>query len=183
MIKLLTLLLASFLGGESTRREKIVVDNVDLIEVNYVYDDTGRVKYAQLIFWEWKRRLLLPQKNIYGKENGVWYQGAGMVVVDCIVYHNRHIEERLEKYAIPRRSKRGWTSEFYHRGDSCNRRVHAKYYTTTRTEYDIEIINKVLWPTQLRKGLTEPVPDIAEETNVRLDDFMRELTSFILNGE
>ena len=183
MIRSLTLLLAFAIGGDSTRREEVVVDKVDIIEVNYVHDgDTGKLKYAQLLFWEWKRHLLLPQKDIYGKENGFWYRGSGYVIVDYRVYHNTHIKERLERYAIPRRSKQGWTSEFYDKVKNCQRRIHSTYFRTTHTEYDPEMDNKVLWQNALRKGLREPIADPPKKYQT-VEEYMRELTETILNAE
>ena len=159
-----------------------MIETVDLIEVNYVHDDTGKLKYAQLIFWEWKRHLLLPQKDIYGKENGFWYQGSGYVIIAYRVYHNTDIKERLERYAIPRRSKKGWTTEFYDKKHSCQRRVHSTYFRTTHTEYDAEIDNKVLWQNALRKGLKEPV-EYKPKNYQTVEEYMRELTEAILNAE
>jgi len=105
----------------------IMCDTVDLIEVNHFYDDEARLVFLQVIFYDW-----------------AYYENRYQVRAWRLLKHDSQ---------IPRYN---WTSGDYETifqdGDVI-RRVRAKYYRETWTQYDPEIEERERLPKDCRRGL------------------------------
>lgn len=152
MFKAFVLLLILFLDKDST---EVIVDKVDIIEMNYVHDD-NRIKYGQVIFWEYKPELLLPEKDEVGKRTGFWYKASGFVVIEYRVFYGIAIQDNLQGYLFPRKRGDKWISNFYDDRDRCWREIHSKELRVTHTRHDPEIENKNIYDTLLRRKLKVP---------------------------
>ena len=126
--------------------EAVAVDEVDLIEINHYYDDKGRHVLDQIIFYDWS-----AQKSRY--------QGRDW----------RMLKRPTQ---IPYRD---WRSRTYvavwhdpHDGEVL-RRVVAKSFRETWTQYDPEIVERDHLPKEKRRKLlkfikysTPPATSVAE---------------------
>jgi len=106
-----------------TNPEICVEEYVDLVTLNYVYNEEGELNFAQLIFWDW---------------DGSRYQ-----VVDWRMY------KREEQYPI--REKSIWVLRWYDEG--ILRKVISNHFTTTWTQYDAEIMEQETLPSIKRRKL------------------------------
>lgn len=105
-----------------------VRDEVDVIELNHVCDDEGRVVLHQLIFWEWRGR------------------AAG----------NHVVAWRLWRVGGPR-PVRDWRCGGYvlvFPDGEVLRYVQASVYRETWTQYDPEIDDRRLFAQDQRRGLS-----------------------------
>ena len=79
MFKLLMLLLLIF-TDEPTRDNIIIKDTADVVEINHIYDknENGELtqRLVQVIWWDWKSPLLVPEKNNVGEYTGNSYRGS-----------------------------------------------------------------------------------------------------------
>ena len=161
-MRFLTLLLF-LLPLDSGMKEKIVVvDHVDLVEVNHKYfesdaTDPPQIKkqFVQIIFWEYRKNVLLPEKK-NGENTGNWYQGSDYVVVDYFTLHNDNYGIEKINGMAPYFYKNRWYTHYYDKSDSCERIVVAKQIKITRTLYDPEHLNTIILDDSFRKELTKP---------------------------
>ena len=98
MLKYIFLAMSMFLFDSDVEERLDVKSRVDLKEFNHKYnqcEEDGKTKkrFMQVIFWEYRNNLLLPEYK-EGVKTGNWYQGSGFVVVDYITVYNL-------SYAVP----------------------------------------------------------------------------------
>lgn len=156
---LLSLFLVSFFDSEP-KGSLIIRDKADYVEINHIYrkdEKTGKniKRMIQLVWWEWKDPLLLPEKNLDGTWTGSWYRGADFVVKDFRVTHTG---DALNILSIinPRRYGRKWICEFYDVGDRVYRKVICGWSVESHTLYDSEVENRTILQIGLRTKLTSP---------------------------
>lgn len=109
--------------------QKYVVDDVDIIEVNYVYrdwQDPETPNLEQCIYKKWKRTYYWSEV----KNEKVW--GHNFEVVDW---------RMLDKTGLPKKNwKTGkWEQVFYDDKTRCMRKIIAVGTVTTHTRYDPEV--------------------------------------------
>ena len=117
-MKSLILLLCMFFDS-GVEEKLVVVDHVDLIEVNHKYyhsyeKDIAQVKkqYIQVIFWEYRKNVLLPEtKN--GERTGNWYQGSAYVVIDYFTLLNDNYGLIKANGVSPYFYRGKWHTHFY----------------------------------------------------------------------
>ncbi len=179
MIKTLLLLLFSFLDA-GTQEKLVVVDHVDMIEVNHKYYESHqqdipelKKQFIQIIFWEYRKNVLLPEyKN--GNKTGYWKQGSDYVVMDYFTLYNDNYGLTKKNGIHPYLYKGRWHTHYYDEQDKCYRIIVAKQIKITHTLYDPEHINTRIVETDSRKELTKPdrhviVKDIPKEIEDLLD--------------
>ena len=79
MFKLFIPLLCILL--DSTPKDNIVIkDTSDVVEINHVYqeNENGEIsqRLVQVIWWDWKSPLLIPERDETGKATGNLYRGC-----------------------------------------------------------------------------------------------------------
>jgi hypothetical protein len=156
---------------DSSPNENIIIeDSSDIVEINHVYEinDKKEVqkRFVQIIWWEWRNTVLLPEKNLIGEKTGDWYSGSDFVVKDYRITYSRG-EEKVR--LTPYREKDRWISLFYDESDKCVRKVMSNSRIVTHTLYDREVKNREIVKQDLRNRLTKP------DTNV----IMREIEELI----
>ena len=161
-MKFLALLLMLLSVDKSVKEKIVVVDHVDLVEVNHKYfesdaTDPPQIKkqFVQIIFWEYRKNVLLPEKK-NGENTGNWYQGSDYVVVDYFTLHNDNYGIEKINGMAPYFYKNRWYTHYYDKSDSCERIVVAKQIKVTRTLYDPEHLNTIILDDSSRKELTKP---------------------------
>lgn len=105
-----------------------VVDDVDVIEANYYYDECGKLVFSQLVFWEWCE----PDS----------------------AYHVRAWRLLKTTEHEPYRCRDGW-AVLWQDGDTL-RKVRACSYVRTCTQYDPELRDREALPKERRRELTQP---------------------------
>ena len=112
---------------------QIVEDRVDIIEINYYFNDMGAINFAQVIFWEWDRH----RKKFR--------------VVDF------RILERDAEHVWPAKMQSGLYVHFWwdERTHTC-RKVIAPYFYITMTDEDPEMKDRDKWPKDERRELRPP---------------------------
>tara|TARA_R110002051_G_scaffold32786_7_gene74022 strand:- start:2750 stop:3286 length:537 start_codon:yes stop_codon:yes gene_type:complete len=143
---------------DSSPTENIVIeDSSDFVEINHIYeiDDKKQIRkrMTQIIWWEWKYPVLLPEKNNIGEETGSWYRSGSFIVRDYRVTWANHSDRRQ---ITPYRQGKYWISLFYDDQDKCFRRVISKWIITTHSMQDREIENRKILQQSLRNRLTKP---------------------------
>jgi hypothetical protein len=179
MCKVLLLLLLSFLDA-GTAEKLVVIDHVDMIEVNHKYYESHqrdvpelKKQFIQIIFWEYRKNVLLPQyKN--GEKTGYWKQGSDYVVMDYFTLYNDNYGTSKKNGIHPYFYKGKWHTHYYDEGDKCHRIVIAKQIKITHTLFDPEVKNARIVKEDLRKELTKPdryviVKEIPKEIEEILD--------------
>tara|TARA_R110002020_G_scaffold4255_7_gene18935 strand:- start:1234 stop:1608 length:375 start_codon:yes stop_codon:yes gene_type:complete len=111
-----------------------VVDEVDLVEVNHVYNDQGKHRFTQLIFYNYQR----------GYDADVQKRRLRYQVVDW----------RILKGRLPMPKGKKYETIFLDYG-KIMRCVIARQYRETWTQYDVEQDERRHLPDRIRKGLTE----------------------------
>ena len=112
MYGLIFLLLCFF---DSSPKENILIEDfTDFVEINHVYqlNDKKEIqkRFIQIIWWEWRNTVLLPEKDMFGEETGDWRSGSGFVVRDYrIISSNGKEKIRI----TPHLEKGRWISLFY----------------------------------------------------------------------
>lgn len=159
MFKLFIPLLCVFL--DSTPKDNIVIkDTSDIVEINHVYEENenGAIsqRLVQVIWWNWKSPLLVPERDNTGKTTGNLYRGSGFVVMDFRVIVASYAPPESKKNIIPRRFGKKWICVFYDKQNECIREVTSKSFIVTHTLHDREISNQTIIQNSLRKKLTKP---------------------------
>ena len=159
MFKLLMLLLLIF-TDEPTRDNIIIKDTADVVEINHIYDknENGELtqRLVQVIWWDWKSPLLVPEKNNAGEYTGNSYRGSGFVVMDFRVTVAPYSNLKLVKKIMPRRFGEKWICVFYDVEKDCFREVTSRWRAVTHTLYDREMNNKDVMQSSSRRRLTKP---------------------------
>jgi hypothetical protein len=109
-----------------------VVDRVDLIEVNHLYDQQGRHVIDQLIFYDWDQVARRFQVRAW----------------------------RLLK-SDDHQPRRSWARDEYvatWRDQNIVRRVHAFQTRETWTNHDPEVLEREMYPMEQRLELSQPEP-------------------------
>ncbi len=125
------MLVAGTLAGPGHR--EVATDKVDLIEVNFYYDEKGQPVLQQLIFFDWSEA---DQR-----------------------YEVRSFRIIHELHQLPRRMHKNglyvviWQDQM----DNVLRKVYAKSIRQTRTQYDPEMVHRKLLPKEQRRGLSRPL--------------------------
>jgi len=159
MFKLFIPLLCILL--DSTPKDNIVIkDTSDVVEINHVYqeNENGAIsqRLVQIIWWDWKSPLLIPERDETGKTTGNLYRGSGFVVLDFRVTLAAYALPDFKKNITPRRFGKKWICVFYDKQKECIREVTSKSFIVTHTLYDREMNNQVLLESSSRKRLTKP---------------------------
>lgn len=153
------LLLCSLFGGDPNDR-LIVKDSSSYVEINHVYreDSDGKItkRMTQIIWWEWRNQLLLPEKDKTGKNTGNWFRGSGFVVKDYRVTVSFSSMPNVVREITPRRSGDKWVCLFYDKDSQCIRSVVSKWMRTTHTLYDREVEDRDIFNMDFRTKLTKP---------------------------
>ena len=159
MLKLLISILLTFL--DSTPKDNIVIkDTSDVVEINHVYskNENGAIsqRLVQVIWWNWKSPLLVPERDELGKYTGNFYRGSGFVVMDFRVTLASYALPEFKKTITPRRFGKKWVCAFYDKQKDCMREVTSKWFIVTHTLYDREMNNQIIIQNMSRKKLTNP---------------------------
>jgi len=159
MLKLLIPILFAFLS-DNVQDNIIIKDTTDLVEINHVYEENGngglRRRLVQVIWWDWKEPLLVPEKNNVGAYTGNSYRRAGFVVMDFRVTVASYSNLKLAKKITPRKIGGKWICIFYDVDKECLREVTSKWRIVTHTLYDREMDNKDIMQSGSRRKLTKP---------------------------
>lgn len=147
---------------DGTPNENLIIkDTSDFVEINHVYrtDDKKQQekRMIQIIWWEWKYPILMPEKNIVGQNTGNWYNGGTFVVKD---YRIMWANNRESRSITPRLHRRKWICLFYDDGDRCIRQITSRWVIITHTMYDREVVNREILENSLRNRLTKPDRDV-----------------------
>ena len=159
MVRLFISLFLIFL--DSTPKDSIVIkDTSDVVEINHVYqkDENGAIsqRLVQVIWWNWKSSILVPERDETGKVTGNLYRGSGFVVMDFRVTLVSHALPKFKKNITPRRFGKKWLCIFYDKQKECIREVTSKSFIITHTLYDREVNNQIIIQNMSRKRLTNP---------------------------
>jgi hypothetical protein len=111
--------------------QDIVRDRVDIIEVNYFYDDQAELALTQLVFWEWK-----PVSANRGQ----------LQVVDW-----RKVRRCQAPIVAP--TDDGGRRLLWH-DQGALRDIRADEFRISHTQWDPELVNRSQWPQRLRRRLT-----------------------------
>jgi hypothetical protein len=159
MLKYIFLAMSMFLFDSDVEEKLVVKSRVDLIEFNHKYhrsEEDGKTKkmFMQVIFWEYRNSLLLPEYK-EGVKTGNWHRGSGFVVVDYITVYNLSYAVPVKKAGVA--YDNGGCQVYYYDTDSrCYRIVSSKNFRTTHTLYDPEIKNQDIVVTDKRTELVKP---------------------------
>lgn len=122
-----TAILVLIVGLGSTPRDEVTVDRVDLVELNHFFDDHGRLVLDQLIYYDWS-----PAESRF--QVRAW---------------------RLLKNPAQLPKRDGADGEFvarWHDGQVL-RKVHARQFRETWTQYDPELFEREFLPKDKRRDL------------------------------
>ena len=158
MFKFFIPIFLAFLDSD-VQDDIIIKDITDVVEINHVYkkNENGGLtqKFVQVIWWDWKEPLLIPEKNDAGAYTGNSYRGSGFVVVDFRVTAASYSNLRLAKKITPRRFGEKWICIFYDAEKDCFREVTSRWRIITHTLYDREMVNKDIMHSSLRRKLAK----------------------------
>ena len=120
-------------------QESVVVESVDVIEVNHLYDGCGDLVFTQVIFWDFDWRLCRLQ-----------------VCAWRMVKHDSQLPR------FQRRIDHGLEDAFtLWKDGEVVREVRAKAVRETWTQYDPELLERELLPPEARRGLRPSGPATA----------------------
>ncbi len=108
----------------------VTTDHVDLVEVNYCYDDQGHPMIQQLIFYDW-----CPASR-------------------CYRVRDFRLLETVESLPHRVRGGRAYVVTWYDDRDGIARRVIAKAVRKTYTRHDPEMVERERFPKDTRRELT-----------------------------
>ena len=142
MIKILFILL--FL---SPIRSPIVKDTSDFVEINhfYTYDHTDKIykkNFIQIIWWEWKDFIDIPEKDVFGKETGRLKKSAGFVVMDYRIIWSSSSSPKEVMRITPQRYNNKSVCLFYDKDKRTIREISSGWMRETYTTYDVEVENR-----------------------------------------
>ena len=114
-------------GLGSTPRDEVTIDRVDLVELNHFFDDHGKLVLDQLIFYDWS-----PAESRY--QVRAW----------------RLLKNPAQ---VPKRDAAdgGYVAR-WHDG-SVLRKVYARQFRETWTQYDPELVEREFLPKDKRRDL------------------------------
>ena len=121
--------LASLLLLATIPAPGVARESCDLVEVNHFYDEHGRLVFDQIIWWDWSA-------------DDARYNVRAWRLVKC-------------PSQLPQRSGGGFETTW--QDGELFRRVWAKAYHETWTQYDPEIAEREVLPKERRKELATPV--------------------------
>lgn len=104
-------------------------DDVDLIEINHFFDENGKLVFDQVIFLDWSP--------------------------DAGRYQVRAWRKLKRQQQVPIQEAAGGYLAVFHDGDVL-RRVRAKSFRETWTQFDVELAEREHLPKDRRPGLTRP---------------------------
>lgn len=153
----------------------IPVDEVDLMEVNHIYDKKGETQLDQVIFWEIVRdtRFAKPQWKVvsyhilrncresltigeYAKKNQSFQRAWDRKHPKARIIPN-YSPKWLGGQEVPYRCHRTrrWVMQYKDRQRGKIRRIASRAYMVSWTQYDREVENKQLYPASSRRGLCQ----------------------------
>ena len=152
-------LLLSFLSNDPNEG-LIVEDTSSHVEINHVYreDFEGKItkRMIQVIWWEWKNQLLLPETDEAGKRTGNWHRGSGFVVKDYRVTVSFSSRPNVVREITPIRSGDKWVCLFYDKDSQCIRKVVSGWIRVTHTLHDREVEDRDFFSMDSRTKLSPP---------------------------
>ena len=110
--------------------DEVITDHVDLVEVNFCYDDRGHPMIQQLIFYDW------------------------CPVSRCYRVRDFRLLETVEHLPHRVRGGRTYVVTWFDERDGVARRVIAKAVRTTYTRHDPEMVERDRFPKDMRRELT-----------------------------
>jgi hypothetical protein len=138
MAILLAVLIVSTYPVETT-----LVDYVDVIEQNHVYDSQGREVFTQWIFWRWTGSRYEVVGWRINKHNAV-------ISKKRVLFGDTPASEYYEDFNV-----KPWVRERLLLWDNTIvREVRAISYRETWTQYDPEMLDRMITPVEARVGLT-----------------------------
>lgn len=142
---ILFLLLCLF---EASPRDREVIDHVDLIEVNLVYDEGNpKPRFEQSIYYRWKQTyiLTLPKTNSKPVKKFAW----GFEVIDWRQLINTG-------YPVKNNHTGNWEQRFWDHRSRCYRKIISKSFVESHTLYDKEAECRNLVSINHREFLNKP---------------------------
>jgi len=110
--------------------DAVTHSDVDLVEVNHFYDDSGKLVFDQIIFYDWDR---LSNR-----------------------YHVRAWRLIKDSSIIPKRIQgTNYYQSIWYDGEVL-RRLRTKALRETHTQYDPELLEREKCPKECRTGLMKP---------------------------
>lgn len=120
-------------------RDDVTRDSVDLVEVNHFYDEQGRLIFDQILFYEWS------SKN------------ARFQILDKF-----RLVKFKDNYPCWDHDANRWVSHFIEMDR--HRKVYARFQKETWTQYDPELLEREILPSEKRRPLTNIPPPKAAFT-------------------
>ena len=154
MTKILLLLLL-FL---SPVRSPIVEDTSDFVEINhfYSYDHADKVykkNFIQIVWWEWKNFIDIPETDVFGNETGVLKKSSGFVVKDYRIIWSSTSSPKDVMRITPRKYNNKWVCLFYDDNGKVIRQISSGWMKETYTTYDVEMQNRRILRPEFRNKL------------------------------
>lgn len=174
------LLIAATLGVGSPGDSICLVDHVDRIETNFVYDEYGRPLFCQRIFWSWERcrgksqwvivawRLVKDSRTKDDAEHrAAWQEHWNGYCSRFPAFSEKWREVQGKPYLgkwrddikLPERLGATYLLIFHDNGHL--RKIYTPIATVTHTQTDRERDNHIVLDEDYRKGLEDP-PDSPE---------------------
>lgn len=119
------------LTGSGHSRSNVIVDEVDLVEVNHFHDESGKLIFKQIIFYDWCE--------------------------ETKRYQVRAWRSLKKEYQLPAKD---WDRDCYSivwDDGSVRRVVRAKELRETQTQYDPELVEREYRPKEYRAELERRV--------------------------
>ena len=140
-------LMLLFICFDGTISNREVIDYVDLIEINHVYDDgKQKPRFEQSVYYRWKKTYLFVTTNT-GKP--LKRYGWGFEVMDW---------RQLTTTGFPVKNNLtgNWEQRFWDDRSRCYRKIISKSFKETHTLYDVESENRSLVSANHRELLNKP---------------------------
>jgi len=159
MLNCLLLSLACFISDNPTDNITIK-DTSAYVEINHIYRHNfkGEIekRMVQIIWWEWRNQLLLPEKDEVGKYTGNWFRGSGFVVKDYRVTISISSRPNTVRQITPKRSGDKWVCLFYDKDSQCIGKVVPGWIRETHTLHDREVEDRDFFSMNSRTKLSPP---------------------------
>ena len=160
-MKFLVLALLSLLTFLTNDPPSIIIhDDSAYVEINHVYreDIDGNIekRMIQIIWWEWRDEILLPEKDTLGRDTGDWKTSSSFVVKDFRVTWSSHSRPQQTRNITPRRKNRKYICLFYDKDNRVFREVESGWLVVTHTYNDREVDNRNILSIENRNKLTKP---------------------------
>ena len=124
-----------------------VCESADLVEVNWFYDEHARLVFQQLIFYDWRDNLTIPEyaSDSWGPTPHPAFQGSRFQVFAW----------RLVKTpdCLPQRDHATGEYVCFWQDGEVLRKVRSKSFRESWTQYDVELEERAYLPKEKRREL------------------------------